>query len=96
MMRLFLMSLFAISLLAQKKQEIKVVVVTMFERGEDTGDAAGEFQLWVEREKLTQSIPFPQGNRALRSDGKGLIAMVRRRAPSPTAERGDAIRAAEV
>jgi len=24
---------------------VKVVVVTMFERGEDTGDAPGEFQL---------------------------------------------------
>jgi purine nucleoside permease len=63
-------------LIAAKKQEVKVVVVTMFERGEDTGDAPGEFQLWVEREKLTQVIPFPQGNRSLRSDGKGLIAMV--------------------
>jgi purine nucleoside permease len=66
----------SIGLFAAKKQEVKVVVVTMFERGEDTGDAPGEFQLWVEREKLTQVIPFPQGNRSLRSDGKGLIAMV--------------------
>jgi len=66
----------SVGLVAAKKQEIKVVVVTMFERGEDTGDAPGEFQLWVEREKLTQVIPFPQGNRSLRSDGKGLIAMV--------------------
>ncbi len=66
----------SIGLAAGKKQEIKVIVVTMFERGEDTGDAPGEFQLWVEREKLTQVIPFPQGNRSLRSDGKGLIAMV--------------------
>jgi purine nucleoside permease len=31
---------------------IKVVVVTMFERGEDTGDTPGEYQLWVEREHL--------------------------------------------
>jgi purine nucleoside permease len=76
-MRLLAFLLMAsIGLEAQKKQEIKVVVVTMFERGEDTGDAPGEFQLWVEREKLTQVIPFPQGNRSLRSDGKGLIAMV--------------------
>jgi len=76
-MKLFaLLAGICLSLAAQKKQEIKVVVVTMFERGEDTGDAPGEFQLWVEREKLTQVIPFPQGNRALRSDGKGLIAMV--------------------
>ena len=28
---------------------IKVVMVTMFERGEDTDDTPGEFQLWVER-----------------------------------------------
>ena len=66
----------ALTLQAQKKQEIKVVVVTMFERGEDTGDAPGEFQLWVEREKLTQVIPFAHGNRPLRTDGNGLIAMV--------------------
>lgn len=66
----------ALTLQAQKKQEIKVVVVTMFERGEDTGDAPGEFQLWVEREKLTTVIPFAHGNRPLRTDGKGLIAMV--------------------
>ena len=25
---------------------VKVVIVTMFEIGEDEGDAAGEFQLW--------------------------------------------------
>lgn len=71
-----LLMMAALSLSAQKKQEIKVVVVTMFERGEDTGDAPGEFQLWVEREKLAQKIAFPQGNRDLRTDGKGLIAMV--------------------
>jgi purine nucleoside permease len=65
-----------LGLSAQTKQEIKVVVVTMFERGEDTGDAPGEFQLWVEREKLDTKIPFPQGNRNLRSNGKGLLAMV--------------------
>ena len=32
------------------------VVVTMFERGENTGDAHGEFQLWVEREKLDTAL----------------------------------------
>ncbi len=66
----------AATLVAQKKQEVKMVVVTMFERGEDTGDAPGEFQLWVERENLNKKLPFPQGNRDLRTDGKGLIAMV--------------------
>lgn len=61
---------------AQKKQVIKAVVVTMFELGEDSGDRPGEFQLWVEREKLTQKLPFPQGNRDLRTDGKGVLALV--------------------
>jgi purine nucleoside permease len=51
----------------------KVVVVTMFERGADTGDVPGEFQLWVERENLTRVIPFPQGYRDLRMDEKGEI-----------------------
>lgn len=61
---------------AQNKQAIKAVVVTMFELGEDSGDRPGEFQLWVEREKLTQKLPFPQGHRDLRTNGKGVLALV--------------------
>jgi purine nucleoside permease len=45
---------------------IKVVVVTMFEIGEDTGDRPGEFQTWVEQLPLPEKIPFPQGSRDLR------------------------------
>lgn len=37
---------------------VKVVVVTMFEIGEDTGDRAGEFQLWKERRAFTETLPF--------------------------------------
>ena len=51
----------------------KVVVVTMFEAGEDTGDQPGEFQFWVEREKLTRVWPFPQGFRNLRSNADGSV-----------------------
>jgi len=40
---------------------IKVVVVAMFERGEDTGDTPGEYQLWVEREHLIKSSRCPPG-----------------------------------
>ncbi len=36
----------------------KVVIVTMFEKGEDRGDAPGEFQLWNERRNLHQVFPF--------------------------------------
>lgn len=51
----------------------KVVVVTMFEIGADTGDAPGEFQLWVEREKLDRTFPFPAGYRDLRANADGSI-----------------------
>jgi len=37
----------------------KVVVVTTFEIGADTGDKPGEFQFWAERERLTETIIVP-------------------------------------
>jgi purine nucleoside permease len=55
---------------------IKVVVVAMFELGEDTGDAPGEYQFWVEREHLDQKIPFPAGNRDLRMNADGVLAVL--------------------
>src|SRR5438270_3358645 len=55
---------------------IKVVVVTMFEQGADTGDAPGEFQYWVEREKLDRVLPFPAGNRDLRMNSRGVLGVV--------------------
>jgi len=51
----------------------KVVVVAMFEAGDDTGDRPGEFQFWVEREKLTRVWPFPQGYRDLRTSVDGSV-----------------------
>ena len=55
---------------------IKVVVVTMFERGADTGDQPGELQYWVEREKLDRVIPFPQGYHDLRMKGDGALTVL--------------------
>jgi purine nucleoside permease len=55
---------------------IKVVVVTMFERGEDTGDAPGEFQLWVEREHLDRILPLSSGYHHLRLNKDGVLGMV--------------------
>jgi purine nucleoside permease len=49
-----------------KPIEIKVVVLSMFEQGADTGDVPGEYQYWVEREHLDTILPFPQGNHDLR------------------------------
>ena len=37
----------------------KVVIVAYFEVGDDTGDRAGELQLWVEREHLDRIIKVP-------------------------------------
>ncbi len=42
------------------------MVVTTFEPGEDTGDAVGEFQNWVEREPLQGTLPFPGGVHPIR------------------------------
>ena len=42
--------------------EVRVVILTMFEIGEDEGDAPGEFQLWKERRDLTTRVPFPHGH----------------------------------
>jgi purine nucleoside permease len=55
---------------------VKVVVVTMFERGEDTGDVPGEFQLWVEREHLDQVIPLPAGYHHLRMNKDGVLGVL--------------------
>ncbi len=48
----------------------------MFEQGADTGDAPGEFQYWVEREKLDKVLPFKQGFRDLRMNSRGILGVV--------------------
>jgi purine nucleoside permease len=51
----------------------KVVVVAMFEIGEDSGDKPGEFQYWVEREKLDRVIPLPAAYHAVRANADGSV-----------------------
>jgi purine nucleoside permease len=51
---------------AEKPWPIKVVVVTTFEPGNDTGDIPGEFQNWVEHEPLEGTLPFPGGVHPIR------------------------------
>jgi purine nucleoside permease len=55
---------------------VKVVVVAMFERGADTGDAPGEYQFWVERDKLDRVFPFPQGFHDLRMNRDGVLGVL--------------------
>ncbi len=82
MMLAFSVTMLAFSLTARAGQpvqpiEIKVVVISMFEVGEDTGDAPGEFQYWVEREHLDTVMAFPQGYHDLRMNAKtGVLGMV--------------------
>ncbi len=77
---LVLSAIYCGSILAQASPaapiRIKVVVVTMFERGEDTGDTPGEFQLWVEREHLDQVLPLPAGYHHVRLNKDGVLGMV--------------------
>ena len=55
---------------------VKVVVVAMFERGEDTGDAPGEYQYWVEREHLDEILPMPAGYHHVRMNKDGVLGLL--------------------
>lgn len=56
---------------------VKVVVVSMFEIGEDEGDRPGEFQYWVEKFPLSKSLPLTSGFRDLRyNEEKEVLGMV--------------------
>jgi len=54
---------------------VKVVVVTLFEIGEDTGDKPGEFQYWVTREHLDGRHPVVGAWRPVREGSNGVIAI---------------------
>ncbi len=56
---------------------VKVVIVTTFEQGADTGDKVGELQLWAEREQLTETVAFPGGvHPLLTNKDHSVVAMV--------------------
>lgn len=61
---------------AQKPIPVKVVVVAMFEVGQDTGDAPGEYQYWVERDHLDHVYPLPAAYHAARMNDSGELAIV--------------------
>ena len=46
----------------------KVVIVTYFEVGQDTGDRPGELQYWVERDHLMRTITVPGMTHAVRAN----------------------------
>jgi len=61
---------------AAEKIAPKVIILAGFEVGDDTGDAPGEFQLWVEREHLTGTRAVKGAPHALRCNADGLYASV--------------------
>jgi purine nucleoside permease len=64
------------ALMAAPEFAPKVIVVTTYEIGADTGDKPGEFQLWYEREHLTNRVDVPGVDHALTHNGAGLWGMV--------------------
>jgi len=59
-----------------KPIEVKVVVVAMFEIGADSGDTAGEFQLWRARQKLDVRYPFAHHHDLFFNPATGVLGMV--------------------
>ena len=55
---------------------VKVVVVAMFEIGNDTGDQPGELQYWVERDHLDRVYPLAAGYHAARMNSDGEMAVL--------------------
>ncbi|MEM7763152.1 MAG: purine nucleoside permease [Pseudomonadota bacterium] len=54
----------------------KVVIITMFERGADSGDAPGEFQFWNVRRDLTTVFPFGAHHDLHYNPDSGLLGVV--------------------
>jgi len=80
-LRFFFPLTFALSLAALASAQappiaVKVVVVSMYEAGADTGDKPGELQYWVERDHLDRVFPLPAGFHPLRMNDAGEMAVL--------------------
>jgi purine nucleoside permease len=88
-MRIFLPAALVFATLGQALAaplSIRVVVVTTFEVGKDTGDTAGEFQDWVEKLPLAEIVPFPQAYHDLRLNRSlGVLGIVTGEGPTRAA-----------
>ncbi|MDE3202167.1 MAG: purine nucleoside permease [Acidobacteriota bacterium] len=61
---------------AQAPIPVKVVVVAMFELGNDTGDRPGELQYWVERDHLDHVYEVPAAYHSVRMNDRGEMAIL--------------------
>ena len=75
---LFFVSVGALAVAARAAEKIapKVIVISGFEVGDDTGDAPGEFQYWCEREHLTGTLAVRGAPHPLRYNSAGLYGSV--------------------
>jgi purine nucleoside permease len=55
---------------------VKMVVVANFENGQDAGDKPGEFQFWVEREHLDETVTVRGATHPIRRNGQGLYGLL--------------------
>ena len=55
---------------------VKVVVLTMFEIGAETGDVAGEFQHWAERYPFTEQVKVPGIEHPVRVSNDGVVLVL--------------------
>ncbi len=79
LIRLILRVALLLALVSSARAEVlqpRVVVVTMFEQGADTGDKPGEFQYWVEREHLDRVIPVPAAFHPVRANADGTVIAI--------------------
>ena len=69
-------SLFSSEGTQEKPRPIKVVVVTMFESGANTGDKPGELQHWIENLDFEKPLVFPLGKQPLYVNADGLMLVL--------------------
>jgi purine nucleoside permease len=75
----FLLCFFGLTASTQVHADIikpKVMILTTFEIGADTGDSPGELQYWVEREKLTKKLEIPGLSHPILYNDSGVYAML--------------------
>jgi purine nucleoside permease len=74
--------LVALSLVSQvlaadlKPTPVRMVVVANFENGKDIGDKPGEYQFWVEREHLDETIAVRGATGVIRRNPQGLYGLL--------------------
>jgi purine nucleoside permease len=55
---------------------VKMVVVANFENGKEVGDKPGEYQFWVEREKLDETLDVRGATGVVRRNSQGLYGLL--------------------